>query len=246
MIVVLCSSGWLLGQSTAPAAAPPAAKERRFQAGLHLAQQLTEETWGGQRMRTNYYQAELSYRVRRWLDVGLHVGYNDVAGQTSTVVAFNGPLSSETVARMTRRNYLSGLQARFNLRVGQGDLSFAPTAGIVRHQNRYFLTGVGLEQNARVDYRPLNNLYYQFDLSYTYWTTDRVGLTASLSYLVMEHEGIRLSSGANPNSFYDAFIGPNSGVTTDQLQVIRTDTVLGLVRPRSAAYASLGLVFRPF
>lgn len=199
---------------------------------------------------SSMYQAEGHFRLSRFFDLGLQLGFNRVSnsywGEYDSDFQEN-PIQVQIHGRKTNR-YL-GFQPRFNYRVGQGDLSLSMAMGVVHHRN--VLRFASPEPyTARLGFRPLIDYYFQLSLGYTYWPTQRIGFSMSLSHLSLEHgklSGNVDNETTNPLYLIERGNLPNQG---GQGNIIIDYTAFGELRERVEAsknlYLTLGVIARPF
>lgn len=134
---------------------------------------------------------------------------------------------------------LAGLQARGNLRVGQGDLATSVTLGVVRHAHQQDIVFPGSTQTGKLTFEPLTDLYHQVVLEYTYWATSDLGLTGGVSLLTMNH-----GNRAERDAGY--VLASAENLAADQLTLILDRPTRMALAPRAVVYLFLGVVWRPF
>lgn len=198
-----------------------------------------------QRAQTQYFQSTLHYRIRKWLDLGIHLGSNNLSGAaTRSIQSAVNSVGFPTSYRSLEHNWLVGVQPRFNYRVGQGDLSLAPTIGLVHHTHRNLITSPDLDDLVEVKYAPLLNTYLQAELSYTYWATRVAGLYVGVSYLYLGHgENRNQGVSVDGQAFYELTEVNNAG---DLGAVGVAPSFQDRIRVRHQYYLNVGLVFRLF
>lgn len=126
--------------------------------------------------------AELGYRIHRHLDIGVQLGF---MGETTSGFQrienadFRGE-RLEVSWDNQMRNLFAGLEAKLNYRIGQGDLSFGVTFGMLRHGS-LFQARSPRPFRAELRMEPLLYGFHKVQIGYTYWATSKFGLVMGLS-----------------------------------------------------------------
>lgn len=126
------------------------------------------------------------YRINRFVDVGFRLGHQQAfqSGARSVIDVTSG-LVAELNWRSIQRNIGAGIQPRFNYRIGQGDLGLAVTGGVTWHQNTVLFSGPSLGRATQVS-EPLEAIFQEGEISYTYWPTVHFGIALSVSYVAIQ------------------------------------------------------------
>ncbi len=235
LLLCLCSTA-LLGQTEVP----QSRWMTSFAVGMDLARhnQMTAANAAMSDKSTRQITLAQHFRLSRWLDLGLQVGFQrsslngarDFIDESTGLVVLSNWIS-------LRKNLMLGLQPRVNYRIGQGDLALAPGVGVVHHRN---LTSFRSPELGRADFRatPMSDLYFDLNLSYTYWPTTRFGLLFSISYVALQHQGNAASTDEAGNYIFTSqnFINTTQAFAPESFQFP--------VAPSRNTFLNLGLVHR--
>lgn len=189
---------------------------------------------------------EIGYRLTRNIEVGTQIGLQRESGNSygDSQTTLSGFLPFTASWNSRKSNTFIGLLARFNYRVGQGDLSLSGSYGLNRHSNLVRAKGPQ-PFSARIRMSPLTYSYYTVNLGYTYWATPRFGLMIGFSIFTPVNKGltrnVEILDGNSVRYVIADLEVEGREATVDQLSGFRS-----LIDSSSRQYFTLGLTTRIF
>lgn len=190
--------------------------------------------------------SELGYRLHRHFDVGLQLGLmgETERGTSRIQTLVPGGERLEASWNSHRRNLFIGLGAKLNYRIGQGDLSFSVTFGVLRHTN-LLLVKSPRPFKAKLRMAALTYGYHKVQIGYTYWATRKFGLVVGFAIFTQDQgdltRNVEYSQGGT--AYYAV-----SSFETEGLDIPEEDflSIRRLVNNSTAHYVTIGLTARIF
>lgn len=131
---------------------------------------------------TQVVQLRAGYRFKRWLGLGVSLGYTGIADMGDFFIKDDVNFFTNTGEPWTSsaktHQFPLVVGPELSMRIGQGDLSVAAQFGFIFHRSKAFL--VNPTEEYTLYYSPAIDNYNIFSIAYTYWPKEHFGINIGL------------------------------------------------------------------